>query len=63
MPKKEKQSNNSIGVFAYEDKILYHICTSKQTFEMNVDLLLLLNFKNFHYDLIKDFDRFMTASW
>ena len=33
-----------MSVFGYEDKTPYHIYTSKQTFEMHVDLLLLLNF-------------------
>ena len=47
-------------MFGYEDKTPYHIYTSKQNFEKHVDLLLLSNFKNPHYILIKDFDGFMT---
>ena len=57
---KEKQINISFGVFGYEDKTAYRIYTSKQTLEKHVDLLLLSNFKNPHYVLNKDFDKFMT---
>ena len=46
----------------HKDETLYHIYTSNQTFEIHVDLLLLLlsNSKNYHYVLIKDFNGFMT---
>ena len=44
-------------MFGYEDKTTYCIYTSKQTFEMYVDLLSLQNSKNSHYVLIKDFDK------
>ena len=47
-------------MFCYEDKTSNRIYTSKQTFEKYVQLLLLSNSKNFHYVLIKDFDRFMN---
>ena len=35
-------------------------CTSTQTFEKQVDLLLILDAKSQHYILIKDFNRFIT---
>ena len=38
-------------------KKLRHIYNSKDTFEKHVHLLLLLNTKNSHYVLIKDFNR------
>ena len=49
-----------INVFGYEDKTAHCIYTSKQTFEIHVDLSQLSNLKNSHYVLIKDFNRFMT---
>ena len=54
----EKQ-NIPINIFDYEDGTPYHIYNSKQTSEKHTDLLLLLNFKNFHY-VSKDFNRFMN---
>ena len=56
----EKQNNISINVFGCEDEIPYCIYTSKQTFEKHLDLLLLSNSKNFHYVLIRNFNRFMA---
>ena len=43
-------------------KIKYRTYTleKEQSFEKHFDLLQLLNSKNFHYPLIKDFDRLMT---
>ena len=52
----ENQNNISIDVFGYEDETPYRIYTSKHIFERHVDLLS----ENFHYVLIKDFNRFMT---
>ena len=54
----EKQSNISIDSipFVYEDETLYLIYTLKQPSEKYINLLLLTNFKNSHYVLIKDFD-------
>ena len=60
MQKIEKQNNVSTNVFVYEDETPYGIYTSKQTFEKQVDLVLLSNSKNFHYFLIKGFIRFIT---
>ena len=53
---KKKKRNMSLHAFDYEDETPYHIYPSMQIFKKHVDLLLLSNFKNFHYVLIKDFD-------
>ena len=45
----------NINVFSYEDKIIYHIYLSDQSFNDVLDLLLINN----HYALIKDFNRLM----
>ena len=54
-------------MFSYEDETEYAIYTSKQNFAKDPDLLLLLSSKNFHYVLVKGFNRFMTnktkTSW
>ena len=44
-PKIEKQNNIFINVFHHKDETPYHIYTSKQTFEIHVDLLVLSNSK------------------
>ena len=44
----------------HEDKTLCCIYISKQTFENHVGFILLSSFKNCHYVLIKDFNRFIT---
>ena len=53
-PKVEKQNSSSINVFDYEDETLYHIYTSKQTFEEHIDLSLLSNSKNSQYITVKN---------
>ena len=45
----------NINVFSYEDKIIYSIYLSDQSFNVILDLLLINN----HYVLIKDFNRLM----
>ena len=54
------KKNISLNLSYYEDEKSYRVYTSRQTFEKHIDLLLLSNSKNLHYDLIKDFNRFMT---
>ena len=54
------KKNISLNLSYYEDEKPYRAYTSRQTFEKHIDLLLLSNSKNLHYDLIKDFNRFMT---
>ena len=58
----EKQATRTVYVIGYEDETPYRIYTSKQTIytEKHVDLLLLSNYKNSHYILIKYLNRFMT---
>ena len=56
MLKKKKKRNISLHAFDYEDETPYHIYPSMQIFKKRVDLLLLSNFKNLHYALIKDFN-------
>ena len=54
-------------MFGYEDETPYRNYTSKQTFKKHVQLLLLSNYKDSHYALIKDLNRFMfffkKTSW
>ena len=54
------KKNISLNLSYYADETPYRVYTSRQTFEKHIDILLLSNSKNLHYDLIKDFDRFMT---
>ena len=54
------KKNISLNLSYYEDDKPYRVYTSRQTFRKHIDLLLLSNSKNLHYDLIKDFNRFMT---
>ena len=53
------KSNIFINVFCYENKLVFPIYVSDQTFDNLMDLLL-VNYENkSHYVYIKDFDRFM----
>ena len=54
------KKNFSLNLSYYEDDKPYRVYASRQTFQKHIDLLLLSNSKNLHYDLIKDFNRFMT---
>ena len=45
----------NINVFSYQDKIIYPVYLSDQSFDDGLDLLLINN----HYVLIKDFNRLM----
>ena len=49
-----------INVFGYEDETTYCNYTLKQSFEINVDLLLLSISENSHFVLIRYFNRFVT---
>ena len=55
----EVQNNICINVFCYENKLVYPIFISKQTFEDLIDLLLLIENDKSHYVYIKDFNTFM----
>ena len=55
----EKQNSIKINVFGYEERQPYPIHISKETFEDQMNLLLITEDEKKHYFLIKDFDKFM----
>ena len=55
----EKQNKININVFGYEEKQPYPIYVSKEKFEDTMNLLLITQYENKHYVLIKDFNKFM----
>ena len=55
----EVQNNFCINVFGYENKLVFPIYVSDQTFKSSIDLLLLIDDNKLHYMYIKDFNRFM----
>ena len=55
--KTEVMNKININVFSYEDKIIYPVYLSDQSFDDVLDLLLVNN----HYVLIKDFNRLMFS--
>ena len=55
----EVQNNICINVFGYENKLVFPIYISDQTFRSSIDLLLLINDDQSHYVYIKDFNTFM----
>ena len=55
----EVQNNICINVLGYENKLVYPIFISKQTFEHSIDLLLLIENGKSYYVYIKDFNTFM----
>ena len=57
--KVEKQNNIRINVFGYEIGQPFPIHTSKETFEDQMNLLLITEDEKKHYVLIKDFNAFM----
>ena len=46
-------------MFGYENKLVFPIYISDQTFKSSIDLLLLINDDKSHYVYIKDFNTFM----
>ena len=54
------EKKNLINVFGYEDETTYCNYTLKQSFEINVDLLLLSISENSHFVLIRYFNRFVA---
>ena len=54
----EKQNSIKINVFGYEEKQPYPIHISKETFEDQMNLLLITKDEKKHHVLIKDFNRF-----
>ena len=57
--KVEKQNRIRINVFGYEDGQPFPIHISKETFEDQMNLLLITKDEKKHYVLIKDFNAFM----
>ena len=57
--KVELQNNISINVFSYENKLVFPVYISDQTFKSSIDLLLLSDDDKSHYVYIKDFNTFM----
>ena len=57
--KVEKQNSIRINVFGYEDRQPFPIHISKETFEDQMNLLLITKDEKKHYVLIKDFNAFM----
>ena len=57
--KVEKQNSIRINVFGYEDGQPFPIHVSKETFEDQMNLLLITKDEKKHYVLIKDFNAFM----
>ena len=55
----EKQNSIKIIVFGYEERQPYPIHISKETFEDQMNLLLIIEDEKKHYILIRDFNRFM----
>ena len=55
----EVQNNICVNVFGYENKLVFPVYISDQTFKSSIDLLLLIDDDKSHYVYIKDFDRFM----
>ena len=55
----EKQNSIRINVFGYENGQPFPINTSKETFEDQMNLLLITKDEKKHYVLIKDFNAFM----
>ena len=55
----EKQNSIKINVFGYEEKQPYLIHISKETFEDQINLLLITEDEKKHYILINDFDKFI----
>ena len=57
--KLEVQNNICVNVFGYENKLVFPVYISDQTFKSSIDLLLLINDDQSHYVYIKIFNTFM----
>ena len=57
--KVEVQNNICVNVFGHENKLVFSIYISDQTFKNSIDLLLLIDNDKSHYVYIKDFNTFM----
>ena len=59
LKKVEIQNNICVNLFGYENKLIFPVYISNQTFKISIDLLLLINDDKSHYVYIKDFNTFM----
>ena len=57
--KVEVQNNICVNVFCHENKLVFPVYISNQTFKRSIDLLLLIDDGKSHYVYIKDFNTFM----
>ena len=57
--REKEQHQIKINVFGYEERQPYQIHISKETFEDQMNLLLITEDEKKHYALIRDFNRFM----
>ena len=57
----ERQNSISVNVYGYENKSIFPCHQSKETFERQIDLLLISQGSTNHYCLIKDLDRFLSS--
>ena len=55
----EVQNNICVNVFCYENKLVFPIYVSDETFKSSIDLLFLINDDKSHYVYIKDFNTFI----
>ena len=55
----EVQNNICVNVFFYENKLVFPVYISDQTFKNSIDLLHLIDDDKSHYVYIKDFNTFM----
>ena len=59
LKKVEVQNNICVNVLGYENKLVFPVYISDQTFKSLKDLLPLINDDQSHYVYIKDFNTFM----
>ena len=59
LKKFEVQNNICVNVFGYENKLVFPVYISDQTFKSSIDLLLLINDDQSHYVYITDFNTFI----
>ena len=59
LKKVEVQNNICVNVFGYENKLVFPVYISDQTFKSSIGLLLLINDDQSHYVYIIDFNTFM----
>ena len=58
----EVQNNICVNVFGYENKLVFPVYISDQTFKSSIDLLLLINDDQSHYVYIKDLHIYVSQN-